>query len=1018
MKSKSPILDIINNWFLRFFIGIWGVFVILDYLQKTPYFTKALAYCAYWDLVVTLLIFSALFVLLSTKNRRIGWTVVLEKLTGWKIYALLLFFMTIIFAFFGLRVNLFIDGVVKGISHLLFLAVYIQAAVFFIILLAFGIGNWFLDGLDLKLSSSSRALIDIATGFSVLVLALFLAGMFRMLNTWVTWIAVLVCMAMLWPRILSFGKKILILEFIDVEIHTFQLLPVIVLLIFVAMNLMAMIRPIPIGFDALNLYMNTPKLIDEYQGLTKGGHAYNWSILMSLGFILFNSTPITLALSIMPGILSLFVIYRLACIYMNAGWSILVVALFYTMPSVLWQSTSEAKVDLAALYVMLSAILLILEYGLTPRGQTDFASQKSLRPGPLTQFGLFNDLDLLHWALAGWLMGFAFGIKYTCVFAILSCICLIFYRYHSKWAFWTSFLMCFLVVFCLDLYQFSSVVIDKAGISELLTLLFYLFIGLFVYSWINDRKSLLYAGKLALTFGIAVGLTFLPWVAKNLGEAGELSMTALTNGKKAQKPLNFYHRKPTETLNTPVNKLLTKPSAMPLNPTNKTNIKDWNKLQQRDKTGIYEEINRYIGYERGVIRFFSLFYDLTTKTNVRSFIVDVGFVLFLFIPLGAFSRKGRHFVYNIGKAVIFVLLLIFSIWSVHSASENAHLYDGLKAAEEMRFTENLVLNKTVQPLLSTMYRALLYSGDGLSGIYHYLTIQDTTGIYFIVIFSVLVLYFLYRQVLNELSKQLKWLLAFSVTYFMFWLVFSSGIIWYGIAGLALGPLIVIVLIRSQKGAFASDKLRCGLAIGFIGIWLFLSLVIRLTNVSKADLHKASAKQLYFKHFANYQAGIYTKEQCFDAINPAYASALTEINRDEKAGILRIGTYIKYYIRNNDKRVYTDSQLDIFNNLHGQFSSQQRITAALKTAGIRYIVLDLNAAAYDVTPQKSLTAKVKLFYKYLYNNPYIELISTDRLVVDHASNKYADINNRKIPVNNQVFGNEIVHWGIIAVYKIT
>ena len=47
-----------------------------------------------------------------------------------------------------------------------------------------------------------------------------------------------------------------------------------------------MIRPIPVGFDASNLYMVTPKLISEYNGLTQGGQAYYWSLIMSLGFII------------------------------------------------------------------------------------------------------------------------------------------------------------------------------------------------------------------------------------------------------------------------------------------------------------------------------------------------------------------------------------------------------------------------------------------------------------------------------------------------------------------------------------------------------------------------------------------------------------------------------------------------------------------------------------------------------------------------------------------------------------
>lgn len=1021
-------------------MGIWGLFVILDYLQKTPIFTKALTFFAYWDVVIILLMFSALFVCLSTKNRRIGWTVVLEKLTGWKIYAVLLFFMTVIFTAFGLKVDLFADGAVQGVAHLLLFSVYIQAAVFLIVLLAYGVGNWLLDGLNLKLSSPSQALIDIVTGFSVLIFVLLLVGSLHVLNLWISWTLVLVGMVCLWSRILSFGKKMLIQEIHAFEIPIWQLLPVIILLVYVAMNLMAMIRPIPIGFDALNLYMNTPKLINEYQGLTQGGHAYNWSILMSLGFILFNSTPITLTLSILPGILSLFVLYRLARNYVDEGWSLVVVALFYTMPTVLWQSTSEAKVDLAALYVMLSAILLIVESSSITETQINDNQRNQAKPGLLARLRLFKDVDLLHWSLTGWLMGFAFGIKYTSLFAILSCISLICYRYHSKWAFWASFCMCFALVFSLDLYQLSSTGIDKNSIALLSILLTCLSIGLFAYSWFKDRRSLLLVGKLVLVFGLSAGLTFLPWAVKNAWETGALSISALTTGKQAQKPLEFQQPNLTEKLETPNNHPIAKTNVLPGHSSNtaeknkNTNKQTLSKTEEKQKaaapeltaknkdqykkTGAYEEIYRYIGYEQGVIRFLSLFYDLTIKSNVNSFIVDVGFILFVFLPLCAFSRKGSDLAYNLGKATVFILVLVFSVWSVHRASDNTDLSSGLTEAGKMHFTENPILNKIAQPFLSIMHQVLLYIGDALSGVYHYLTIQSTMSVYFSVIFSVVIVYLIYRQTVKVLSQNMKWLLAFAVTYFMLWLVFASGIIWYGIAGLALGPLIIIAIVQAKNGAFASDKVSRGLAIGFIGIWLFFSLVVRFTNIPITDISKSSAKQLYFDNFSNYKAGIYSAEQCFNTMNPAYAPALNTINHDEKAGILRIGTYINYYISYNDKRVYMDNQLDIFNSLYNRFSSQKDITAALKSTGIRYIVFDLNTAAYDDTPQQSLEAKLTIFYNYLFNNPYIELISTDRLIVDPGSNKYAYINNQKIPVKNQVFGKQVVHWGKIAVYRIT
>jgi hypothetical protein len=181
----------------------------------------------------------------------------------------------------------------------------------FTLLLCASIGKYILQYMkrdepyDLK-----EFLLSFGLGAVLLTLLLFICGLFG----WMQSAPVLgICIVLLsiaykelWQWLKSFFKPQIHFQgsYLDVRIILFC-----VFLIVLGHNVLELIRPIPIGFDDLAVYMNVPNLLARGGELLSGIDAYSWGMFMSLGFILFHSTTIALFLSFLGGVLAFFGLY-------------------------------------------------------------------------------------------------------------------------------------------------------------------------------------------------------------------------------------------------------------------------------------------------------------------------------------------------------------------------------------------------------------------------------------------------------------------------------------------------------------------------------------------------------------------------------------------------------------------------------------------------------------------------------------------------------------------------------------
>ena len=102
-------------------------------------------------------------------------------------------------------------------------------------------------------------------------------------------------------------------------------------------------------------------------------------------------------------------------------------------------------------------------------------------------------------------------------------------------------------------------------------------------------------------------------------------------------------------------------------------------------------------------------------------------------------------------------------------------------------------------------------------------------------------------------------------------------------------------------------------------------------------------------------------------------------------IYRVGTFLKYYISENNTRVFEDSLLTQFD----EYIYDEDTAVSLQRFekfDVGYILLDINAATIDRDPARSLTQRYEKMLTLL-TSPDLELIETDSMCLRVALDTY-------------------------------
>lgn len=424
----------------------------------------------------------------------------------------------------------------------------------------------------------------------------------------------------------------------------------------------------------------------------------------------------------------------------------------------------------------------------------------------------------------------------------------------------------------------------------------------------------------------------------------------------------------------------------------------------KEASPIREELQRYIGYEDLLQRYLSLPYDVTMNTNVKGTYIDISFLLFMLLPI--IFLLGNNLKPWLGLLAVGLLLIILTI-SVPIAYSSNNNIDVTEMGTHLQqffastsFSDSPItwLASCFYVVFNTLYAPIHPLLQSISGQTDYITYPLLMGLFIGV-------FFMLDQRLKAQSLLNKSLVYFLYFFSFLWFLLSAGIAWYGMLMLPLGIMFALIGWTKNDLLFLKNqKFNHALLIGIVGIWMLMSYTYRMSSYNPTTSN--TAKQALYPVVVQYAGGKINDKKLMGAVFPNFDKALLAINSETESLVYKVGTFMGYFIDKNNKRVLSDNQLGVFQGLVQKYQNKYELAQVFKASGYRYIVIDLKTADIDKTPEQSLTKKFQLFMNFLYQNPALELVSTDRIIVDE---------NGKQSFN--VFGTTAKYGGTFAVYQI-
>lgn len=397
-------------------------------------------------------------------------------------------------------------------------------------------------------------------------------------------------------------------------------------------------------------------------------------------------------------------------------------------------------------------------------------------------------------------------------------------------------------------------------------------------------------------------------------------------------------------------------------------------------TSVRTEIQRYMGYEDLPVRYLSLPYDSVMNRNEQLALLDIGFLMLAFVPMILIFAFRDSIKLQWTTLLACIILLTISTATGYILGTNF---------EQFRITDgglaNYLSTTSFSDAPTGVFAAMIYQGFGSL----YQVLESSLGqihggamAYPILLASLAFTLFLASEVVKGQTKQLKALVFFLVIYTFFWLILSSGIMWYGFLVIPLLTALVFFGMKKQgMGNSTVSKIGRYGFLALVGLTLLMGFAQRFSNVQLKLINSdpMAGKRLYDPAYLKYQVGDLKKSEVTEAYYPGLTKALNEINQESKSLIYNVGTRFNFFIENNDKRIFKDNLLDLFETQLAPLLTKTKVNQQLKSWGFKYIMLDLNTPTGDKTPEQTLVQRYKKFTLLLYQNPEIELISTDRII---------------------------------------
>jgi hypothetical protein len=539
-------------------------------------------------------------------------------------------------------------------------------------------------------------LADVMVGFFVFATLLLILAMLG-LYTLTGLIVVLVVMSVVgwqgWIRTYSdIRKPILVLDNHETGKWLYALINPRLLSLefaFLALTLMmsvawiSIIRPMPIGWDDLGVYMNQPKMLALTGEALQGAGMYTWQLITGSGFLFSYNAAQAFYVNQLGSILAVIAITLGLSVMLGStgkksfiSLPLLLATVYYVMPMTVFHHTKDMKLDPALLFMSVTAFMTFFAFV----GKTVPTGKKE------------KNTYMRILILVGILLGFAFSVKVTSLMLVLGILGLFAYRLLSFWGY-MGFFFTFLAVFTgANLWSVMNVWMPKdSGLLHMIALgLLALGVASFVIAYIRkSRQNFVHyiIGSLVLILAFFVGLS--PWIIKNTSEvkpwnnpnnieAKSLIMGSIMGGSGAGFQPDFTRIMSKEEYKDKTDIL------------NSTNISSDGQSQN-------EDFGRYFGYEKGINNYVRLPLNLTFQKNQAGEFTSITYIFLALIPVLFLFARGRYS-WAFGTVVTLALIALFAYgfmgptkgnddaerYPVRTALENT--YDTIKSNEVYRTT--------------------------------------------------------------------------------------------------------------------------------------------------------------------------------------------------------------------------------------------------------------------------------------------------------------------------------------------
>lgn len=431
------------------------------------------------------------------------------------------------------------------------------------------------------------------------------------------------------------------------------------------------------------------------------------------------------------------------------------------------------------------------------------------------------------------------------------------------------------------------------------------------------------------------------------------------------------------------------------------NVKEKRKVVV-DDSSIKEELHRYLGYEELLPKYLSAPYDISMNSNVQGSFIDISYLLLLLLPILFFLRM-RNIVLRFVVATCLLFFYIISAFTgftsfkkipieAFSKTFTADLLANTFASSPIIYTKLSILN-----LINVLYQPFNKVFNAVSGEGDYIT-------YPLLLILFMFGAYLIKQRLNVNNKIDTAIVFLFYAYGFFWLLLGVGVIWYGILLLPLGLILMIIGYARKNHNRSKHRWLSASFVLISSFWVLIGFTTRMASYNPID--EMNSKGAVSGVTLMYGLGKINTKKAVDLLYPNFSTVLAKVNQKPYANVYRAGTFFHYFIEDNHERVIVDNQLPAFESYTRWFPDKKELTAAFKRSGYKYLLIDLNLATIDNTPDQSLTKKNNQLWDFLNANPEIQLIGTDRVVLNNEGKSVYSI-----------YGKSVQRRGTFAAFEI-